>query len=401
MKGGVNIIGFNNYNCRVYFELKLVSRFFFSRRRSLVKFTSAVAVAGLAAGVASLIIAQALASGFQAEMRDKLLASTPHVALFREDGADIEDWRTVTDRIRTADNVQRVSGSSTERIFLVGPALSNQAILQASELLGPSRSDGVNRISIGSELAARTGLQPGTEAEIFLLRDGTETHRSRVAIAEVFKTGLFDFDSTAVRVSEEDFAKIYGDEKFTPRSLNISVNDIYRSDATARSISEIVGTGFRVIDWQEANRPLFAALSLEKKAASAVILLIILIAVLNITTTLALLVNERRLDIAVLRTCGAKVKSLVLIFMLEGVLLGTIGIVSGTIIGLLACWLANVNRLISLPTDVYSIAYVPLRPAAADVLIVAVVASLLCLISTFYPAFAASRIKPMENFRMQ
>ncbi|MEO7675072.1 MAG: hypothetical protein ABIU09_13450, partial [Pyrinomonadaceae bacterium] len=100
MQGGVNIIGFNNYNCRVYFELKLVSRFFFSRRRSLAKFTSAVAVAGLAAGVASLIIAQALASGFQAEMRDKLLANTPHVTLFREDGADIEDWRAVTDRIR-------------------------------------------------------------------------------------------------------------------------------------------------------------------------------------------------------------------------------------------------------------------------------------------------------------
>ncbi|MGB7208935.1 MAG: FtsX-like permease family protein [Pyrinomonadaceae bacterium] len=401
MRGSVNIIGFNNYNWFVLLELKLVSRSLFARRRSLVKFTSAVAVAGLVAGVASLIIAQALARGFQTEMRDKLLANTPHIAVFREDGADIEDWRTITDKLKSADNVEQVLGFATERIFLVGLAFSNQAFLQTTELPGANRSDGVIGISVGNELAAKTGLQEGSDAEIFLLRNGTQTRRSRVAVVEIFKTGLFDFDSMAVRVSTADFAKLYGDEQFTPRSLNISVKDIYGSDEAARSIREIAGNEFRVIDWQEANGPLFAALSLEKKVAFAIILLIILIAVLNITTTLALLVNERRSDIAVLRTCGAKAKSLVLMFVLEGLLLGTIGVLGGTILGLLACWLANSNRLISLPADVYSIAYIPLRLAVGDVLIIAAVTSVLCLIATFYPAFAASRIKPMENFRIQ
>jgi lipoprotein-releasing system permease protein len=401
MRGSVNIIGFNNYNWFVLLELKLVSRSLFARRRSLVKFTSAVAVAGLVAGVASLIIAQALARGFQTEMRDKLLANTPHIAVFREDGADIEDWRAITDKLKSAENVEQVSGFATERIFLAGLSFSNQAVLQTTELPGANRSDGVIGISVGKELAAKTGLQEGSDAEIFLLRNGTETRRSRVAVVEIFKTGLFDFDSTAVRVSTADFAKLYGDEQFTPRSLNISVKDIYGSDEAARSIREIAGNEFRVIDWQEANGPLFAALSLEKKVAIAIILLIILIAVLNITTTLALLVNERRSDIAVLRTCGAKAKSLVLMFVLEGLLLGTIGVLGGTILGLFACWLANVNRLISLPADVYSIAYIPLRPAVVDVLIIAAVTSALCLIATVYPAFAASKIKPMENFRIQ
>ena len=382
-------------------ELKLVSRSLFSRRRSLVKFTSAVAVAGLVAGVASLIIAQALARGFQTEMRDKLLANTPHVTLFREDGADIEDWRAITDKIKSADNVEHVSGSATERIFLVGLSFSDQAVLHTTELSGSGRYDGVVDISVGTELAARTGLRQGSDAEIFLLRNGTETRRSQVQVVEIFKTGLFDFDSMAVRVSTTDFAKLYGDEQFTPRSLNISVKDIYGSDETAKSIREKVGKEFRVIDWQEANGPLFAALSLEKKVAFAIILLIILIAVLNVTTTLALLVHERRSDIAVLRTCGAKAKSLIFMFVLEGLLLGTIGIIGGSIIGLLACWLANVNRLISLPADVYSIAYIPLRPVVGDVLVIAAVTSVLCLIATFYPAFAASRIKPMDNFRIQ
>ena len=224
---------------------------------------------------------------------------------------------------------------------------------------------------------------------------------SRATVTGVFRTGLFDFDSTSVRVSAAGFAKLSGEPQFLPRSLNIAVKDVYRSDETAGLIRKKTGSEFRVIDWQEANRPLFAALSLEKKVAFTIILLIIVIAVLNITTTLALLVIERRTDIAILRTCGAKAKSLVLMFVLEGLLLGTIGILGGTILGLFACWAANASRLISLPADVYSIAYVPLRSAVTDVLIIAAVAFALCLIATFYPAFAASRIKPMENFRIQ
>jgi lipoprotein-releasing system permease protein len=384
----------------VLFELKLVSRSLFTRRRSLVKFTSAVAVAGLIAGVASLIVAQALARGFQEEMRDKLLANTPHVAVFRDDRADIESWQLLTDKLEAIENVKSVVGFSSESIFLIGSSFSNQAILSTYDSQEPSH-DGVVRISVGNELAERSGLQTGGEAEIVLLRNGEEMRRSRALVVDICKTGLFDQDSTLVRVSTADFAKLYGDEQFTPRSLNISVKDIYRSDETARLIRERVGSGFRIVDWQEANRPLFAALSLEKKVAFAIILLIILIAVLNITTTLALLVNERRSDIAVLRTCGAKGKSLVLTFVLEGLVLGAIGVLGGTALGLVACWLANANRLISLRADVYSLAYVPLRPTAQDVFIVAAVAFVLCLISTFYPALVASRIKPMENFRIQ
>lgn len=382
-------------------ELKLVSRFLFTRRRSLVKFTSAVAVAGLAAGVASLIIAQALARGFQDEMQDKLLENAPHITVFRGDGSDIENWHQLAGQIGAIENVEKVEGSAAESVFLIGDSFSNQAVLRTFDMPRQSPGDGVSQISVGSELAAQSGLRAGSFAEVVVLRNGTETRRSRVIVRDVFNTGLFDYDSTTVRASHSDFARLYGDELFIPRSLNVSVTDIYHSNETARLIGEKAGDGFRAIDWQEANRPLFAALSLEKKTAFFIILLIILVAVLNITTTLALLVNERRFDIAVLRTCGAKAKSLVLMFVLEGVVLGTAGILAGTILGLLVCWAANEARLISLPADVYSIAYVPLRPAIMDLVTFAAGSFLLCLIATFYPAFTASRIKPMENFRIQ
>ena len=161
----------------------------------------------------------------------------------------------------------------------------------------------------------------------------------------------------------------------------------------------MLGENFQVVDWQEANQPLFAALSLERKVSLAIISLIIFIAALNITTTLALLVNERRFDIAVLRTCGAKSKTLILVFLWEGLLIGIIGIVSGVIVGLLACFFGNYFRLVSLSAEVYSLSYIPFNISFSSVLLIIVTALLICLLATVYPAYRASRMKPLDNLR--
>ena len=183
--------------------------------------------------------------------------------------------------------------------------------------------------------------------------------------------------------------------------MSVSVKDIYRAGETANAIREILGDKFKVVDWREANQPLFAALSLERKVALAIIGLIIFIAALNITTTLALLVNERRLDMAILRTCGATTKSLTFIFLLEGFFLGFAGIVGGVIIGLLGCCLGNHFKLISLSAEVYSLNHISFAPTTANVLLIMFAVFLLCLAATVYPAWKASKIKPLENLRRQ
>ncbi|MDQ3799001.1 MAG: FtsX-like permease family protein, partial [Acidobacteriota bacterium] len=260
------------------------------------------------------------------------------------------------------------------------------------------------KISIGAELAEKTGLAVGDEAEIiFPGGSGGDFApvNSRVFVSEIFRTGLYDYDSTWIYISFEDFPQISGEADFAPTVLSVSVGDIYAADETAGEIRRISGEDFRAIDWQEANRPLFAALSLERKVSLAIISLIIFIAVLNITTTLALLVNERRLDIAILRTCGAQVRSLVTIFLLEGLFLGAAGIVCGLCLGLALCFAGNRFRLISLPSDVYSLSHIPLHAQASDVLLIAAIAFALSLAATVYPAFRAARIKPLENLRNQ
>jgi lipoprotein-releasing system permease protein len=389
----------------VIFELDLAFRFLRTRRRSLARFTSVVAVVGIAAGVASFIFAQALARGFQSEMQEKILANTAHVSVFRNDGSEIGNWKEFKDQLSKIDGVNEVTAVAYENAILTANGSTHYAVVKASASdpsdCGCLESTGPITISVGLELAIKAELEPGLEANLVTFVNGIEPKTTRIRVRQTFKTGLFDYDSTWINTAPSDFAVLYGQKEFVPSNLSISLNDIYRSNEIAEKMRNELGKDYRVLDWQEANRPLFTALSLERRVALAVILLIILIAALNITTTLAILVNERRPDIAILRTCGTKTKSLVAIFLLEGIILAFVGIVSGLVIGLTSCYLANYFNLINISADVYSISHITLRPGLADVLLTLLIATLTCLAATLYPVFKASKIKPLEILRNQ
>ncbi len=392
------------------FELKLAFKYFRARRKSLARFTSFIAVIGIAAGVASLIIANALARGFSDEMQNKILANTAHITIFTNDGSVISNWREIKKNLESAANIAEVLPTTYESALLVGKNETNYAILrvvQSSKVKALSSAQpeipnpAPEIISVGAKLAEKTNLKSGDEAEIITLEDQKEPTRSLVRVAGTFQTGLYEYDSTWIYISPENYAKLHGTTDFTPTILSVAVNDIYSANKTADEIRANLGENFKVLDWQEANQPLFAALSLERKVALAIISLIIFIAALNITTTLALLVGERRLDIAILRTCGAKTKSLIFIFLFEGLFTAFVGIISGVFCGLLGCFLGNYFKIINLSAEVYSLSFIPFRPHLANILLIIFIAFLLCLTATIYPAFKASRIKPLENLRIQ
>ncbi len=397
------------------FELKLAWRYFRARRKSLVRFTSFVAIIGIAAGVASLIIAQSLARGFSDEMQDKILANTAHISVFSINETKIVDWQKIKENLEKLENVKSISPTTYENSIIVGTQATNYAILrvvqspkskvQSQELdINNERRTTNNEqisVSLGAILAQKTGLKKGDEARIITFENETAPQTFNVRIEETFQTGLYEYDAAWIYISPEDFAKLHQTPNFTPTILSVSVKDIYKANETAREIRANLGENFRILDWQEANQPLFAALSLERKVALAIISLIIFIAALNITTTLALLVNERRLDIAILRTCGARTKNLIFIFLFEGLFLGFLGIVSGVVLGLLGCFVGNYFQIINLSAEVYSLRYIPFHPQPANVLLIISIAFLLCLAAIVYPALKASRIKPLENLRTQ
>ncbi len=380
------------------FEFKLAWKYFRAKRKSLARFTSFAAIIGIACGVASLIIAQSLARGFQTEMQDKILQNTAHISIFRNDGNEINDFSRLKTKLETIENVKEINGTTYENALIITDNYTSYAVLRAipNFKFQISNSDEIG-VEIGAELADKMHLKIGDEADILL----TSRKASRVKITDIFRTGLYEYDSTWIYISFENSAKLKEREIVLPTMLNVTVADIYDVKRTAEKLRKNLSDEYKIVDWQEANQPLFAALSLEKKIMFAVILLITLVASLNITTTLVLLVNERRLDIAILRTCGAKTKSLMLIFLLEGLFLGLIGIIFGVISGLILCGLSNYFNLISLNTEVYSLASVSLNPNAFEILLIVLIAFILSISATIFPAWKAAKIKPAENLRLQ
>jgi lipoprotein-releasing system permease protein len=393
----------------VRFELKLAWTYFRARRKSTARFTAIVAIAGIACGVASLIIVQALTRGFASEMQEKILSNTAHITIFQTNSREIQNWQIVKREIEKIENIREVTPTSYENALIISEKATSHAVLRVwsresgVESQNPqtpdSRLQTPDSVVLGAELAEKTGLKAGDEAEIVLPSNEYLPQTKTVRVADIFRTGIYDYDATWIYISPENFARVFEQNVFTPTVLSVAVRDVYAADETARKIREMLPPHFKVVDWQEANQPLFAALSMEKKVSLAIISLIIFIAALNITTTLALLVNERKLDIAVLRTCGARARSLILIFLLEGLFLGVIGIFAGVILGLSLCFAGNYFEVINLPSEVYSLSYVPLVLNPGDIFFIVAIAFLLCLIATIYPAWRASQIKPLDNLR--
>ena len=257
---------------------------------------------------------------------------------------------------------------------------------------------------LGAELAARTNLHVGDAATIIsgegvLTPVGLAPRYRRVRVAGIFQSGLYEYDSAWVYLSLDTAASFAGANAPAASIISIEVKDIYAVEPLAAHLREQLGGEYTTVTWQEANRPLFAALALERRMGLFIIALIVLIDTLNITTTLVLVVVERRSDIAILSAMGARARSIMFVFVIEGALIGIIGAITGIALGLISCFIGDHYKLVSLPADIYSIGSVPFHTHALDVALAAAVALLLSLLAAIYPARAAARLRPAEALR--
>lgn len=442
------------------YELFLALRYLRARRpRRLARVTALAAILGIAFGVAALIVALALSNGFRDEMRDKILNGTAHITLMRRDAVAMTDWRTILKRIRETEGVADATPTTYDGALLSSTNGSSYAILRGLDrnsmraveeirrtlingtieplLNEPSpfepdkdssqshtederdarRDDSpitsfdkipseaaMPNLLLGVELAARTNLHVGDTAtlisgEATLTPLGLAPRYRRVRVAGIFRSGLYEYDATWAYLSLDAASSIAGASAPAASIISIEVSDIYAVEKVSARLREQLGAAYTTITWAEANRPLFAALALERRMGLFIIALIILIATLNITTTLILLVIERRSDIAILSAMGARARSIMLVFIIEGALIGIIGAGLGLMLGLLACFLGDRYKLVSLPADIYSISNVPFHARATDVALAAMIALVLSLLATIYPARAAARLRPAEALR--
>jgi lipoprotein-releasing system permease protein len=259
-------------------------------------------------------------------------------------------------------------------------------------------------VLVGIDLANRTGLEVGSTATIIASEpnftpDGIAPRYASVRVAGIFRSGLYEYDSSWVYLRLEQVAALGGRPADSAGFISVELSDIYSASRISGLLRQRFGPDYTTVDWQEANRPLFAALALERRMGIFIIGLIVAVAVLNITGVLVLVVVERRNDIAILGAMGARRLSIMAIFMIEGAAIGSVGAVAGILFGLLISVIGNHYKLVSLPSDVYSVANVPFHPHALDLVAGAVMAFVLSMLATIYPARAAARIRPASALK--
>jgi lipoprotein-releasing system permease protein len=379
-----------------------------------------MAILGIMMGVAALIVALALANGFRDEMRAKILQGTSHLSVLRSDGRPIEDHAKLAERLRQVDGVVSASATTYDGALARGLKGSSYAVLRGIEpqsgqiaqaekwivagsfqpLFAPLAmyESTLPKAVVGADLAARIGASEGSMIEVLPANTSNTNAARRMFVVGVFRSGLFEYDSTWIYVTF-DAATSFAGSDHAASMMSVQVRDPNQVKQVAANVLKTLGNEYTTIDWQQANQPLFTALALERRMGVFVIGLIIAIAVLNITTMLILVVVERRRDIAILSTLGATRSGVMLVFVIEGAVVGAIGAIAGVLLGLALCFIGNHYKLVSLPPDVYSISNVPLNANVTEALIAALVAFGLSVLATIYPARNAARTRPVEVLR--
>ncbi|HEU4510532.1 MAG TPA: ABC transporter permease [Pyrinomonadaceae bacterium] len=402
------------------YEVFLALRYLRSRhKRGLARVTSIAAVLGICMGVAALIVALALANGFRDEMREKILQGTAHLSVIRTDGRAIENYSELANRLRQVEGVVSASPTTYDGALARGTKDSGYAVIRGIEKEGsqsaqvrqwvtqgsvgplfetsPATELPIPNALVGAELAARIGIFAGDVFQIVPASEsGGATRRLRAA--GVFRSGLFEYDSTWIYVAFETARELAGNDH-AASVMSVQVSDPDNVKQVSAHVAATLGNSYTLVDWQQANQPLFAALALERRMGLFIIGLIIAIAALNITTMLILVVVERRRDIAILNALGATRAGVMLLFIIEGAVVGAIGAAAGVVLGLIACFVGNYFKLISLPGDVYSISNVPLIAQPGEIMLAAAIAFALSVLATIYPARTASRMRPVEALR--
>lgn len=396
------------------YEVFLAFRYLRSRhKRGLARATSIAAILGICMGVAALIVAFALSNGFRDEMKEKILQGTAHLSVLRADGRAIENHAELAKRLREVNGVVSASATTYDGALARGSKDSSYAVIRGIENEGGQFAQARQWLSegsfgplfetpgeltipsavVGAELATRLGVAVGDVVQV----SANEPVR-RLRVAGIFRSGLFEYDSTWIYVAF-DTATAFAGNSHAASVISVQVSDADNVKQVSADVSKVLGDGYTIVDWQQANQPLFSALALERRMGLFIIGLIIAIATLNITTMLVLVVIERRRDIAILNALGATRAGVMLVFVIEGAVVGAIGAVAGVVLGFIVCLIGNHYKLVSLPADVYSISNVPLTPRASEMFLAALVAFVLSVLATIYPAHAASRLRPVEALR--
>jgi lipoprotein-releasing system permease protein len=407
----------------VPFELQIATRYLLAKRKqAFISVISMISTLGVSVGVMAVVIALAIMTGLQQELRDRIVGASPHIYVFNAGG--LADYHAEIDKLKKLPHVTGAAPSilgralvsartRTEPIQVKGidPALEpgvtdiRSAILTGGvDLLAPRSDDDVAGILLGKDLASTLGVAVGefvnlTTPEGILTPMGRAPLPRKLRVAGTFSLGLYEFDTTMGFLSLEAAKRLFAKDEVD--MIQLRVDDMYAAPTIARDIEKALGGQYSTQDWADINRPLFSALWLEKMAVSLAIGLIVMVAALNIIASLILLVMEKSRDIAILKTMGASAKSVTAIFMMQGVIIGIIGTTVGATLGVSLSRILDRYQIIRVPVDVYQVSHLPFTVLPVDLLLVVGSAILICFLATIYPSRQAAKLDPAQALRYE
>jgi lipoprotein-releasing system permease protein len=403
------------------FELEIALRYLLARRKQArIGIISSLSALGVAVGVMAVIIALGLMTGLQQEVRDRLLDGQPHIFVMRAGG--IDDYRAEAARLRQIPEVIGAAPAMMGRALLtsaggeapvtlkgIDPDLETSVInlpkaLKSGSLDGltAGSEDQNGGILLGSMLAESLRVRVGDAVSVVtptgtLSPMGLIPRTKTLHVAGIFSLGLYEFDAQWGFVTLDVARRLV--EKDHVDYIQLRIKDMYRAPTVAASVERIAGAEYSTEHWQRMNSSLFSALWLERVAISLAIGLIVFVAALNIVASLILIVMEKHRDIAILKTMGASAKSMTIVFILQGLIIGVVGTAFGATVGWIAAYFADRYKIIQVPMDVYQVSHMPFVVRPLDVLLVIAATVGICFVATIYPSRQAARLDPAQALR--
>ncbi|MFH2036574.1 MAG: ABC transporter permease [Candidatus Zixiibacteriota bacterium] len=408
----------------MYYERFIAGRYLRSGR-FFTSVSTWISTLGITLGVAVVCFVMSMHNGFERELRTRLLGTTSHISIFPINGFLIDDYREIVEAVEKIDNVVAASPFVYYKAAISSEEVGDGIVVRGIDLEMERRtaniaddiikgdytfefeladtSETADGMIMGSGLANRMGVTVGDPVVLYSLK-GEDLRRnarprvSKLYITGIFETGMYEFDSEMAYISLSAAQHLFllGD---AVTAVHLKLTDIYLANEIKPQVEEVVGSLYQVVPWNELHKNLFSWIALEKKALFIGFILIVLVAAFSIISTLVMLAMEKRSEIGILKTVGATSKSIRKIFLLNGFVVGAVGVICGWSLAMGAAWLQNKYTIISLPGDLYFINYLPVDINPFDFFMAGAITIVICLLAALYPAMRASSHSVIDVLR--
>ncbi|WP_136516311.1 lipoprotein-releasing ABC transporter permease subunit [Geomonas edaphica] len=414
------------------FELLIGLRYLKAKRKStFISLITLISVAGVALGVMALIIVLAVMTGFEEDLKDKILGTNAHIVVLNGLGA-VQDYPQVVKKLEGMDGVVAATPFIYNQVMLSTGRTVSGVVLRGIEVQTDAKVTNLHKsmvegsldsldsevgktpgVVIGKELAKNLGLILGDTVDVIspmgnITPLGMMPKLNRFRITGIFNTGMFEYDSTLAYVSLKEAQQFLGLGDVVT-GIQLKVRDVYKTGELAQAIDKELGPPYHARDWMQMNKNILFALKTEKSVMFIILTLIVLVAAFGIASTLFMVVMEKTRDIAILKSMGATSRSIMRIFVFEGVIIGILGTIIGVLGGLLVALnlepivgaIQKVTGFELFSKDIYYLDHFPSQVIPSDVVLISVTAVIISFAATLYPSWAASRMAPAEALRYE